>query len=40
MNLRDLKYLLMVAREKHFAKAADKSFVSQPTLNFFICLLI
>jgi LysR family hydrogen peroxide-inducible transcriptional activator len=33
MNLRDLKYLLMVAREKHFAKAADKSFVSQPTLS-------
>lgn len=33
MNIRDLKYLVSVARERHFAKAAQKSFVSQPTLS-------
>lgn len=33
MNLRDLKYLISVAKEQHFARAAEKSFVSQPTLS-------
>jgi LysR family hydrogen peroxide-inducible transcriptional activator len=33
MNLRDLKYLVSLAKEQHFARAAEKSFVSQPTLS-------
>ena len=33
MNLRDLKYIVTVASEGHFAKAAQKSFVSQPALS-------
>ena len=33
MNLRDLKYLVSVAQERHFGRAAEKSFVSQPTLS-------
>lgn len=33
MNLRDLKYLIAVSKEQHFARAAEKSFVSQPTLS-------
>ena len=33
MNLRDLKYIISVDAEKHFAKAADKCFVSQPALS-------
>ncbi len=33
MNLRDLKYLISLAKEEHFARAAEKSFVSQPTLS-------
>ncbi|MBU6339534.1 MAG: LysR family transcriptional regulator [Rickettsiales bacterium] len=33
MNLRDLKYIIAVDSEKHFAKAADKCFVSQPALS-------
>jgi LysR family transcriptional regulator, hydrogen peroxide-inducible genes activator len=33
MNLRDLKYLIALADHKHFGKAADASFVSQPTLS-------
>lgn len=33
MNLRDLKYITSLAREQHFAKAAEKSFVSQPALS-------
>jgi LysR family hydrogen peroxide-inducible transcriptional activator len=33
MNLRDLKYIIAVDAEKHFAKAADKCFVSQPALS-------
>lgn len=35
-TLTDLRYLLALAEEKHFAKAADKCFVSQPTLSIAI----
>lgn len=33
MNIRDLKYLIAVAEHKHFGKAAQQCFVSQPTLS-------
>jgi LysR family hydrogen peroxide-inducible transcriptional activator len=33
MTLTELKYIVAVAREKHFGKAADACFVSQPTLS-------
>lgn len=33
MNLRDLKYLVTLAEIKHFGQAAEKCFVSQPTLS-------
>ncbi len=33
MNLRDLEYFLAVAELKHFRKAAEKCFVSQPALS-------
>lgn len=33
MNLRDLKYIIAVAETRHFGKAADRCFVSQPTLS-------
>ena len=33
MNIRDLKYIVTLAKEKHFGKAAEKAFVSQPTLS-------
>lgn len=33
MNLRDLRYLVALADARHFGKAAEKSFVSQPTLS-------
>lgn len=33
MNLRDLKYLISVAKYKHFGKAADACCISQPTLS-------
>ena len=33
MNIRDLKYLIAVAETRHFGKAAERCFVSQPTLS-------
>lgn len=33
MNLRDLKYLIAIAETQHFGKAAERCFVSQPTLS-------
>jgi LysR family transcriptional regulator, hydrogen peroxide-inducible genes activator len=33
MNLRDLQYLVALAEHKHFGKAAEASFVSQPTMS-------
>ncbi len=33
MTLTELKYIVALAREKHFGRAADSCFVSQPTLS-------
>ena len=33
MNLKDFEYVKAVARYKHFRKAADACYVSQPTLS-------
>jgi len=33
MNLRDLEYLIAIDEERHFHKAAERCFVSQPTLS-------
>lgn len=33
MNLRDLQYLVALAEYRHFGRAAEASFVSQPTLS-------
>ena len=33
MNLRDLEYLVAIDEEQHFNKAAERCFVSQPTLS-------
>ncbi|MDR1968429.1 MAG: LysR family transcriptional regulator [Burkholderiaceae bacterium] len=33
MTLTELKYIVAIAREKHFGKAAEACFISQPTLS-------
>ena len=33
MNLRELEYLIAIEEERHFNKAAERCFVSQPTLS-------
>ncbi len=33
MNIRDLEYIVAVAETKHFGRAAERCFVSQPTLS-------
>jgi LysR family hydrogen peroxide-inducible transcriptional activator len=33
VNLRDLQYIIAVAETRHFGKAAERCFVSQPTLS-------
>ncbi len=33
MNIRDLKYVIEIAKERNFARAAENSFVSQPALS-------
>ncbi|MBU0499663.1 MAG: LysR family transcriptional regulator [Gammaproteobacteria bacterium] len=33
MNLRDLKYIVAVGEARHFGRAAERCFVSQPTLS-------
>ncbi|HEX8777034.1 MAG TPA: LysR family transcriptional regulator, partial [Rhodanobacter sp.] len=33
MNLRDLHYLVALAEQRHFGRAAEACFVSQPTLS-------
>ena len=36
MTLTELRYIVAVARERHFGKAAKACFVSQPTLSIAI----
>ena len=33
MNIRDFEYLVALAEDNHFRKAAEACFVSQPTLS-------
>ncbi len=33
MTLTELKYIVAVAREQHFGRAAEACYVSQPTLS-------
>src|SRR3954469_11134629 len=36
MNLQQLEYIVAVDTHRHFAKAAEKTFVTQPTLSMMI----
>lgn len=36
MTLTELRYIVAVARERHFSRAAEACFVSQPTLSISI----
>ena len=40
MTLTELKYIVAVARERHFGKAADACYVSQPTLSVAVKKLV
>ena len=33
MTLNELRYIVMLAKEQHFGRAAERCFVSQPTLS-------
>ena len=33
MTLTELRYIVTVAQERHFGRAAEKCYVSQPTLS-------
>ena len=33
MTLTELRYIVMLARERHFGRAAEKCHISQPTLS-------
>ena len=39
MTLTELRYIIAVARFRHFGKAAEACFVSQPTLSVGVCKL-
>ena len=36
MNIQQLEYIVAVDSHRHFAKASEKSFVTQPTLSMMI----
>lgn len=36
ITLTELRYVIALAQEKHFGRAAEKCFVSQPTLSIAI----
>ena len=36
MNIQQLEYIVAVDNHRHFAKASEKSFVTQPTLSMMI----
>ena len=40
MTLTELRYIVAVARERHFGRAAEACFVSQPTLSVAIKKLV